>query len=274
MLATPIVIGHRGACGYRPEHTLASYELAAEMGADYLEPDLVCTADGVLVCRHEPEIADTTDVLERFPDREPIVWEFTLDELKRLRARERLPELRPDNTAYDGQFEVPTFAELLSLAARVGKGVYPETKHPDRHAAVGLELEPLLAEALTGFTGPVFLQSFSADSLRAMAGFGHPLVQLVGRDPVDFAEVAAYADAIGPPKQRVDAEYVAAAHAAGLAVHPFTFRRENQFLPADLRSSDDPAAVGDWRAEYERFAALGVDGVFTDNPDLAVAALG
>jgi glycerophosphoryl diester phosphodiesterase len=252
---------------------LASYELAAELGADYLEPDLACTRDGVLVCRHEPEIAETTDVLERFPGREPAVWEFTLDELKSLRAKERLPHLRPDSARFDGQFEVPTFAELCELAARVGKGVYPETKHPERHAERGLALEPLVKEALAGFAGPVFLQSFSADSLRAMADFGHPRVRLVGREPVDFADVASYADAIGPPKQRVDAAFVADARAAGLAVHPFTFRRENEFMDARFQTSDDGGAVGDWRAEYEHFAGLGIDALFTDNPDLAVAAL-
>jgi glycerophosphoryl diester phosphodiesterase len=239
------------------------------MGADFLEPDLSCTSDGVLVCRHEPEIADTTDVLDRFPGREPVVWEFTLAELKTLRARERLPALR--GTSYDGQFEIPTFAELLESAARLGRGVYPETKHPERHAERGLALEPLVADALREFSGPVFLQSFSADSLRAMRGFGHPLVQLVGPrwGPVDFGTIAGYADAIGPNKELVDAAFVDAAHAAGLQVHPYTFRRENQFLPEDLRSSDDPAGVGDLRAEIARYRAFGIDGLFTDNPDLA-----
>jgi glycerophosphoryl diester phosphodiesterase len=257
-----IVIGHRGACGYRPEHTLASYELAAEQGADYLEPDLVCTADGVLVCRHEVDLSDTTDGAGCF------AWDLTLDELKSLRARERLPALR--STEWDGRFAIPTFAELLELAARLGTGVYPETKRPAEHAARGLALEPLVLEALAGFDGPVFLQSFEADSLRAMPG--HPRV-LLTRERPDFAAVAELADAVGPAKQIVDTEFVRDAHAAGLQVHPYTFRRENQFLPEELRSSDDPGAVGDWRAEYERFAALGVDAVFTDNPDLAVSAL-
>jgi glycerophosphoryl diester phosphodiesterase len=258
-----IVIGHRGACGYRPEHTLASYELAAELGADYLEPDLVCTADGVLVCRHDVDLADTTDG-------GGFAWDLTLDELKALRARERLPELR--STQWDGRYEVPTFAEVLELAARVGKGVYPETKLPAEHRERGLALEPLVLEALAGFDGPVYLQSFDADSLRAMPGY--PRVQLVGSGPVDFVEVAGYADAVGPNKALVDAAFVDGAHAAGLEVHPYTFRRENRFLPEELRSSEDPAGVGDWLAEYERHFALGIDGVFTDNPDLAVAARG
>lgn len=222
------------------------------MGADYLEPDLVCTRDGVLVCRHDVSVADTTDGAGE-------VWDMTLAEVKALRCRERLPELR--STEFDGLYEVPTFAELLELAASLGKGVYPETKRPAEHAARGLALEPLVLEALAGFAGPVWLQSFSADSLRAMAG--HPRVQLTVR-PVDFAAVAAYADAVGPAKQLVDADFVAGAHAAGLEVHPFTFRREPQFLLE---------GCGDWRAEYELMAGFGVDGVFSDNPDLAVAAL-
>ena len=243
------------------------------MGADYLEPDLACTRDGVLVCRHEPDISQTSDVLERFPGREPMVWEFTLAELKTLRARERLPDVRPLNTDYDGRFEIPTFAELLELAASVGKGVYPETKHPERFAALGLALEPMVDEALRDFDGPVYLQSFSPDSLRAMRAFGHPQVQLVTSawGSFDFEQIATYADAIGPPKQIVDADFVAGAHAAGLEVHPFTFRRENRFMAPEFRR---PGEVGDWRAEFERYAALGVDALFTDNPDLAVAALG
>ena len=153
--AGPLVIGHRGASGYRPEHTLASYELAARQGADYIEPDLVSTSDGVLVARHEPEISATTDVEDHleFAERKttktidgvPFTgWfteDFTLAELKTLRAKERIPQLRPQNTAYDGQFEVPTFEEVLDLRKRLSKelgreiGVYPETKHPTYSAA-------------------------------------------------------------------------------------------------------------------------------------------
>ncbi len=248
------VIGHRGACGYRPEHTLESYALAAAMGADYLEPDLVCTRDGVLVCRHDVGLDDTTDGTGN-------VWDYTLAEVKALRARERLPDLR--STAWDGRFEIPTFVEMLELAARLGRGVYPETKWPDEHAARGLALEPLVDAALADFTGPVFLQSFSADSLRALGDW--PKVKLLrGDEPIDLDEIATYADAIGPPKQRVDARLVRDAHAAGLEVHPFTFRREPQFLLE---------GCADWRAEYAWAASVGVDGVFSDNPDLAVACL-
>jgi glycerophosphoryl diester phosphodiesterase len=267
-----IVIAHRGASGYRPEHTLASYALGAEMGADYIEPDLVATRDGELVCRHENEISGTTDVAARpeFADRRTrkeidgktydgwFTEDFTLAELKTLRARERIPDARPRNVAYD-DLEIPAFAEVLELAARLGVGVYPETKHPAHHRALGLELEPRLVEALRGFDGPVFVQSFSADSLRELP---RPRVQLVGRGPIDVEAIAAYADAIGPAKHLVDASVVEAAHSAGLQVHPYTFRREPQFL------LDGDASM---EAELERFLAWGVDGVFTDHPDLAVA---
>ena len=281
------IIGHRGASGHRPEHTLASYELADRMGADYLEPDLVSTRDGVLVARHEPEISGTTDVASRpeFADRrttkaiegaEVSGWftdDFTLAELKTLRARERIPDLRPRNADYDGRFEIPTFDEVLDLAARTGKGVYPETKHPTYFQSIGLALEEPLAAALRGAGVPAFVQSFSADSLRRMRSLvDAPLVQLIGGSGrFDAPAVAAYADAVGPAKALVDRAFVRAAHAAGLLVHPWTFRAENRFLPAELRSGDDPAAHGDLAAELRHFIALGVDGVFTDFPDVAAA---
>jgi glycerophosphoryl diester phosphodiesterase len=153
--AEPLVIGHRGASGYRPEHTLGSYELAIAMGADYIEPDLVSTKDHVLVARHENEIGGTTDVSSHpeFASRKttkvidgvPVTgWfteDFTLAELKTLHARERLPALRPNNTAFDGVYEIPTFDEVLKLAKRAGVGVYPETKHPSYFDSIGLSLE-------------------------------------------------------------------------------------------------------------------------------------
>jgi len=281
----PTVIAHRGASGHRPEHTLAAYELAAWMGADYLEPDLVITADGVLVARHEPEISGTTDVADRpeFAGRRTTKdldghavtgWfaeDFTLAELKTLRARERIPDLRPRNTAYDGAFEVPTFAEVLDLAARTGTGIYPETKHPGFFRAQGLALEEPLADALRAASVPAFVQSFSADSLRRMRELvDAPLVQLIGgRGTFDAPAVAAYADAVGPAKALVDRAFVEAAHRWGLLVHPWTFRAENRFLPPELRSSEDPAEHGDLAAELRRFTDLGVDGVFTDFPDVA-----
>jgi glycerophosphoryl diester phosphodiesterase len=140
----PIVIGHRGASGYRPEHTLAAYKLAIDMGADYIEPDLVSTKDHVLVARHENEISGTTDVADHpeFADRKATKtidgvavtgWfteDFTLAELRTLRAKERLPDVRPANTAFDGLYQVPTFQEVIDLAKQRHVGIYPETKHP------------------------------------------------------------------------------------------------------------------------------------------------
>jgi glycerophosphoryl diester phosphodiesterase len=282
--AEPIVIAHRGASGHRPEHTLAAYALGARMGADYIEPDLVSTKDGVLVARHENEIGGTTDVAEHpeFAGRRTTKtidgvtltgWfteDFTLEELKTLRAKERIPELRQRNTIYNRRYEVPTFQEVLALAERLRVGVYPETKHPTYFRSIGLPLEKPLVEVLERFDGPAFIQSFEADSLKRMPGFR--LVQLLGK-PGDLTEIATYAEAVGPSKGLVDADFVRDAHEAGLVVHPYTFRNENAFLPPDLRSSADPAAYGDAFAEYERFAALGVDGFFTDHADTAVEAL-
>ena len=153
---TPIVIAHRGASGHRPEHTLEGYRLAVEMGADFIEPDLVPTKDGVLIARHENEIAATTDVAERFPDRKRTKtidgqsitgWfseDFTLAEIQTLRARERLPFR---SHAYDGKFQIATFDEVIELAQRLGTargrpvGVYPETKHPTYFRGLGPPLE-------------------------------------------------------------------------------------------------------------------------------------
>jgi glycerophosphoryl diester phosphodiesterase len=281
-----IVIAHRGASAHRPEHTLAAYERAIELGADFIEPDVVATRDGRLVARHENEISGTTDVASRaeFADRRTVKevdgrskagWftdDFTLAELRTLRARERLPELR--GTAHDGRFGIPTLEEVIALAARAGVGVYPETKHPSYFAGLGLALEPLLLAALEGFRGPVFIQSFEAGNLRALrSAAGHPLVRLTVGEPPDVAEIASYADAIGPHKDQViprdgdgrlgePTALVADAHAAGLLVHPWTFRPEPEFVPAGL----------DGDAELDAFLALGVDGVFADDPGAAVAA--
>jgi glycerophosphoryl diester phosphodiesterase len=313
----PLVIGHRGACGYRPEHTLESYRLAIRLGADYIEPDLVPTRDGVLVARHENEISATTDVAEHpeFARRHTTKvidgvavtgWfteDFTLAELRALRAMERLPDIRPQNTLFNGRHPVPTFQEVIDLASaeerRLGRpiGIYPETKHPSYHRSIGLALEPALVEALrrNGLDrpdAPVFVQSFEAENLRALRGEVRvPLVQLVGARPGGDAlatpealrAIAEYADAVGPAKERIvplDAAgasgtpttFVEDAHRAGLQVHPYTFRRENAFLPAELRSGDDPAAAGDLAAELRTIYALGVDAVFSDHPDVAVKA--
>ena len=309
----PIVIAHRGASGERPEHTLAAYELAIAQGADFIEPDLVATSDGVLVARHENEISGTTDVAARdeYAGRRTAKvvdgvavegWfteDFTLAELKTLRARERLPQLRPANTGYDGTFEVPTFGEILALAAGHGVGVYPETKHPSYFRALGLPLEESLfaqieAAGLDRPDAPLFIQSFEVANLKALRTTTHaPLVQLIAADgapacggpsyaemitPDGLRAVAAYADAIGPDKGLVvgadsaPTRLVADAHAAGLLVHPWTFRAENHFLPPALRRGDDPAGHGDLATELGWAFAAGMDGLFCDFPGAAVAA--
>ena len=312
----PLVIAHRGASGERPEHTLAAYELAIVQGADFIEPDLVATRDGVLVARHENEISGTTDVAAhpefaarkttKTIDGQTVTgWfteDFTLAELKTLRARERLPQLRPQNVQYDGQFAIPTFAEVVALAKANGVGVYPETKHPSYFRSLGLPLEPPLLRELTaaGWTSrsdPVFIQSFEAGNLKALRGQTQlRLIQLIDSGtsaeghsydamltPAGLAAIARYADGIGPAKDRLiprdgnglllePTSVVADAHKAGLAVHPWTFRAENYFLPAAMRSEGGPAAHGDLAAELRLFYALGVDGVFSDFPGIAARA--
>ncbi|MBA2561121.1 MAG: glycerophosphodiester phosphodiesterase, partial [Propionibacteriales bacterium] len=305
------------------------YKLAIQLGADYVEPDLVATKDGVLVARHENEIGSTTDVAEHpeFADRrttktidgEPVTgWfteDFTLAELKTLRAIERLPEVRPDNTRYNGRFEVPTFDEVLALVRQQSKeqgrriGVYPETKHPTYFGSIGLRLGWRLLRDLreAGFAGArhrVYIQSFETSNLRHLNKVTElPLVQLIDSegapynlvakgDPRTYADlitrrglrhISRYADGIGPskdlliPRGRFDfllepTRVVARAHRFGLLVHAFTFRDENQFLPADFRIGTDPNAKGDAFSEYDAFFALGLDGLFSDYTDTAIAA--
>lgn len=325
----PVVIAHRGASGYRPEHTLAAYSLAIALGADYVEPDLVTTGDGILVARHECEIGATTDVA-RHPDlarrrttkvidgRTVTGWfveDLTLAELRTLRATERLPRLRPLNARYDGRYEVPTLDEMLALVRSASRqtgraiGVYPELKNPSYSASIGLPMEPALAHALRRHHallpgGPVFVQSFEPSCLRRLARLtSAPLVQLIaaGGAPYDMAsagdgrsfadlltpsglrEISTYAAAIGVHKDlvlprdpdgrlRAPTDLVGQAHGAGVAVHAWTFRNENRFLPADLRLGSRPGDMGDAAAEYEMVLSLGVDGVFTDFTDTAVAA--
>jgi glycerophosphoryl diester phosphodiesterase len=305
-MARPIIIGHRGASGYRPEHTLASYELAIGMGADFIEPDLVITRDGVLVVRHENEISETTDVADRpefrgrrttksIDGREVSGWfveDFTIEEIKTLRARERLPFR---DRSYDGRFEVPTFQEVLGLARSRSVGVYPETKHPTYFRDLGLPLEEPMVSALhaAGFQGrsaPVFLQSFETGNLRHLRELTDlPRIQLLEDEgkpwdldrsyrelatPKGLAEIATWADGIGPSKRLIvpagpdgrllpPTSLVEDAHRAGLLVHPWTFRSEPRFLAPDYE--------GDPGREYEQFFGLGVDGLFSDFPDVARA---
>jgi glycerophosphoryl diester phosphodiesterase len=304
-LSNILVIAHRGASGERPEHTLESYRLAIEEGADYIEPDLVMTRDGVLVARHENEIGGTTDVAQhpefaarrrtQIIDGETMTgWfteDFTLAEIKTLRARERLPELRPQNCAFDGRFAVPTFDEIMQLAADTNRqrggptagpkigpkiGIYPETKHPAHFAAIGLPQEQAVLDTLQrhGYAAhgsPVFIQSFDPHNLRQLRGMTRlPLLQLLEHELGDLAEIATYADGIGIAKALASAEGVRAAHAVNLKVHVWTFRAENEFLPDDLRRGGSPAAHGDLEAEILRFLNRGIDGFFVDFPAVGV----
>jgi glycerophosphoryl diester phosphodiesterase len=327
----PLIIGHRGASGYRPEHTLASYELAARMGADFIEPDLVSTKDHVLVARHENEISGTTDVASHpeFASRKAkkvvdgiaetgwFTEDFTLAELKTLRAKERLPAVRQENTMYDGRFEIPTFSEVLALRERLSKelhrviGVYPETKHPTYFRSIGLDLETPMVHQIRGAgldqaKAPIFIQSFELTNLVALRqkyGVNARLIFLTGAtgapydlastgDPTTYAQLTTAAglrsisrivNGIGPDKNQIisrnpngtlaqQSTLVADAHAVGLKVHPYTFRAENQFLPAEYRTGTDPAAFGRAIDEQLRFLRTGIDGLFTDQSDIGVVA--
>jgi len=308
--ARPIVIAHRGCSGERPEHTLIAYERAIDQGADFIEPDLVVTRDGHLVVRHENEIAGTTDVASRpefaarrtakVIDGERVEgWfaeDFTLAELKTLRTRERLPQLRPESARFDGQQAIPTFQEVVDLAKARKVGIYPEMKHPSFLAAAGLPIDGRLADALKAngldsATAPVFVQCFEPEPLKAFAKLSAARrVQLVGAetpgivDAAGLKAIAGYAQGVGPDwalvLPKVDGglgaptSLVAQAHALGLAVHPWTVRAENQFLPASLRRGSNPAEHGDVEALLKALYAAGVDGVFSDFPGLAVKARG
>lgn len=286
----PLIVAHRGASGYQPEHTLEAYNLAIDMGADFIEPDLVITKDRKLVARHDRYLSTTTDVASHpeFADRKIekpghnkadwFVEDFTLAEIKTLRARQPRPER---GTEYDGQYEVPTFDEVLDLVkkreADTGRriGVYPETKHPAALEALGLSFDEALLKALNdyGYTDkddPVFIQSFEMGNLRRLREKTDiRLVYLTLRVPkVPLFEIPNFADGIGPYKKLLldkdgkDTGFVKAAHKAGLTVHPWTFRDDQP----DDDFSDDP------EAEIHRYLALGIDGFFTDFADTGVKA--
>jgi len=349
----PLVVGHRGAAGYLPDHTLEGYLKAIGMGADFIEPDLVATQDGELIARHEPNITGTTDVGSRpeFASRKTtrkvdgvdetgwFATDFTLAEIKTLRA---IQPLSDRSTAYNGLYQIPTLREVLNLAktegAKRGKtiGVYPETKHPTYHEDAGLKLEDRLLAILAeyGYTkkdAPVIIQSFETANLKYLnTKTDVRLAQLVDGDDYDFktgavtfaapydrpydwtragktelfgsmvtpaglAEIAKYADGVGPWKPYIipvkgsygtdgkmvdvnkdgavnymDASsaapttLIADAHKVGLTVHTWTFRNEAKRLSFDLK--------GDPKAEYLLFYRAGIDGLFSDFSDTAVAA--
>ena len=341
----PLVIGHRGAAGYLPEHTLESYALAVELGADYIEPDLVATKDGHLIARHEPNIINTTDVATRpefasrkrmavidgFAEEGFFASDFTLAEIRTIRAKQAFSE-RPQQ--FNGKFNIVTLEEIIALAKRKSEetgrtiGIYPETKHPTYHQKIGLPLEKRLIDALdkAGWNrrgAPVFIQSFEQANLKQLRKMTLlPLIQLIDADDVNadgslafnapfdrpydwtvsgdpkllartFAylvtdaglkEVATYANGIGPWKRFIvstvaaglpgpgeasrtlapPTDVIARAHKAGLLVHAYTFRNEQRRLASDY--------AGNAINEYLQFYKLGIDGVFSDFTDTAVAA--
>lgn len=358
--AAPIVIGHRGASGYRPEHTLAAYDLAISMGANYIEPDLVMTKDGELLARHEPMLArvnldaagnivygaDGRPVLNR-TDTSTNVWELpqyaarltvkTLDGVKvggwwaedftaaeirtDIRAQERLRDLRTDNNAYNNQFTIPTLQEVIDLAktrsVELGRpiGIYPETKHPtyfknytDTNSLVRMEdrlLQILHANYGNSASAPVYIQSFEVSNMQYVAGrtnirvvqllnaSGRPYDFTVNGDPRTYADLATaagldfindYAEGVGANTNLMipltangtlgtPTGLVDEAHAKGLEIHGWTFRAENTFLPNEFDIGPSPAGIGNMQGQVRAFLDLGMDGFFTDQPDLGVAAV-
>ncbi len=283
-----IVIAHRGASGYLPEHTLPAYAVAHNMGADYIEPDLVMTRDGRFICLHDIHLEATTNVREVFPDRprEDGRWyaaDFTLEEIRRLEASERLDGRFPKGV---GHFRVPTFAEMIELVQRMNRdsgrsvGIYPELKAPAWHRAEGLPLEEALLEVLEryGYREPgarVFVQSFEPESLERLRALGSMLPQVllmaeVERyrrflSPEGIAGITDFADGIGPAKTMIERQrdLVGWAREAGLLVHPYTFRADQTpdrygSLPEEVRS---------------HLFGFGVNGVFTDHPDVVRDAI-
>jgi glycerophosphoryl diester phosphodiesterase len=341
----PLVIGHRGAHGYLQAHTLEGYALAIELGADFIEPDLVATRDGHLIASHEPNLIATTDVTNRpeFASRRRtavidgaaesgfFASDFTLAEIKRLRRLQDFAE-RPQQ--FNGKFEVPTLEEIIALVKRKSKekgrtiGIYPETKHPTYHKSIGLPLEQRLVQvlAMAGWNrrdAPVFIQSFEQSNLMELRNLTPiRLIQLVDANDVnpdgslDFTapfdrpydwtasgnprllkrtfgffvtdaglrEIKTYADGIGPWKRYIVSstaaglpgpgeasrkllpagDLVERAHKVGLLVHTWTFRNEQKRLVSDYE--------GNPVNEYLQFYRLGIDGVFSDFADTAVAA--
>lgn len=317
--AKALLLAHRGASALRPEHTLAAYARAIADGADYVEPDLVMTKDGVLVARHEVAITGTTNVASRseFASRKTrkvidgeahegwFVNDFTFAELKTLRAVERLPQVRPGSASYDGQFQVVSFEEIIDFVAAESAargrmiGLIPELKHSTWHAQAGLPLEERFLATLDAHAytraAPVEIQSAEVGNQKAIrAKIGRPanvkLMQLAGPGPMltpsGLRDIATYADVVGPPTRAViplgaddrllaPTSLVADAHRAGLLVHVWTFRPENQFLAADFRNAAGPNTRNEAGsiAEMRRYLETGIDGLFSDDSALGRIAI-
>jgi glycerophosphoryl diester phosphodiesterase len=311
---TPIVIAHRGASGLRPEHTIEAYQLAIDQGSDFIEPDLVLTKDRVFIARHENELEDSTDVASRpeFANRKTTKkidgravtgWfseDFTLAEIKTLRATERWPDIRPESARWAGKLEIPTLSEVIELAKAASAksarkiGIYPELKHPAFFQSVGMDMTELFAKEINASglgTDQVYVQCFEVEPLVRLAKLTrYPLIQLIWDmggpfdkpkltpkqmvSPAGLSDIAKYAQGVGVAKglvipRRSDGklgkptDLPGQAAKLGLKVHAWTFRDEDRFLPADMK--------GDPKSELRMFFAMGIDGVFTDQPATAVA---
>ncbi|MBD3305295.1 glycerophosphodiester phosphodiesterase [candidate division KSB3 bacterium] len=305
-LQEKIVIAHRGASGYLPEHTLEAVALAYGMGADFIEQDLVLTKDGVPLVLHDIHLDTTTNVRKRFPDRARAdgrwyVIDFTLEEIKSLDVHERI-DVAKNSTVFPGrfplghaEFEVPTFVEEIELIQGLNKsmgrnvGIYPELKAPAFHTREGYDMGKIVLDilALYGYKGPnanIYLQCFDhpyLKRLREELGTELPLIQLIGKGRgYDYLvtaeglnEIATYANGIGPAIERIVhyepgsplmiTNLVLDAHARGLAVHPYTFRKDS--LPAYANTLEELLRMC--------YFVIGVDGIFTDFPDLAIKLL-
>ncbi len=310
-----LIVGHRGAPGYVPEHTLRSYELAVDLGADFIEPDLVITKDRVLVARHENEISETTDVAEKFPDRKTtkivdgekkegwFVEDFTLNEIKKLKAKERL---KSRSQAENGLHQIPTFEEVVQFLLQKQKktnraiGIVPEIKHSTYFTHLHFDLEKELVRILKKYhlnskDSKVMIQSFEISNLKRLQKMTPvALVQLIGapqekpadqsnKNSISYAEMVTdvglqeikkYANWISPAKayivqidknqKMIESDFVIRSHRAGLLVVPYTFRSDKEFLPSIYKSEN--------KKEYLQFYKLNIDAVFSDFSDHAFAA--
>lgn len=324
--ARPLIIAHRGASGYRPEHSRAAYELAFVLGADAVEPDIVATRDGVLVLRHENEISGTTDVAShpQFAARKTTKtidgqsltgWfteDFTWDELSTLRTTERLPDVRQPSTSFNGDEGILRLVDLLSIideaSIRAGRtlAMVAEIKHASYFESIGLPLDELFADVVRGWATEdnLVVEAFEQSVLhkirdRGIAGrivflieaAGAPadLVAASGKSARTYADhltdaglarLAKEVDGVSVDKRLIvrkggaaTSDLVTRAHAAGLLVFTWTLRAENKFLAKGFRDGVHPAQYGDWRSEFRLIISTGVDGIFVDQPDLALAAL-